>query len=69
MVGAHGAGAPRLAPAALLGLLAAGVSHAARRIMAVLPATGMPRAQLAMAAGASLLVGVVAHEVVRFCVA
>ena len=62
------ADAPRLGPAALLGLLAAAVSHAARRIMAVLPATGLPRAQLATAAGASMLVGVVAHTVVRFCV-
>jgi hypothetical protein len=62
------AAAPRLGPAALLGLLAAAVSHATRRILAVLPATSMPRAQLAMAAAASMLVGVVAHEVVRFCV-
>jgi hypothetical protein len=62
------AGAPEEGPAALLGLLAAAVSHAARRIMAVLPATSMPRAQLASAAGASMLVGVVAHEVVRFWV-
>ena len=62
------AGALRPGPAALLGLLAAAVSHAARRIMAVLPATSMPRAQLATAASASMLVGVVTHEVVRFCV-
>jgi len=62
------AGQPKPGPAALLGLLAAAVSHAARRIMAVLPATAMPRAQLATAAGASMLVGVVAHEVVRWCV-
>jgi hypothetical protein len=62
------AGAPEEGPAALLGLLAAAVSHAARRIMAVLPATSMHRAQLASAAGASMLVGVVAHEVVRFWV-
>ena len=36
-----------LGPAALLGLLAAAISHAARRVLAPLPATAMPRAQLA----------------------
>lgn len=59
------AGHPRPWPAALLGLLAAAVSHAARRVMAVLPATAMPRAQLAVGASSSLLVGVVAYVVVR----
>ncbi|GAA4715015.1 hypothetical protein GCM10025782_09350 [Pedococcus ginsenosidimutans] len=60
---------PRLWPAALLGLLAAAVSHAARRVMAVLPATAMARAQLAVGASSSLLVGVVAYVVVRYFVA
>ncbi|KRF28364.1 hypothetical protein [Phycicoccus sp. Soil802] len=51
-------------PAALLGLLAAAISHAARRVLAPLPATAMPRAQLAAAAASSLLIGVVAYAVV-----
>jgi hypothetical protein len=58
-----------VAPAGLLGLLAAGISHAARRVLAPLPATAMPRAQLAVAAASSLLVGVVAYVVVRYTVA
>ena len=60
---------PRLWPAALLGLFSAAVSHAARRVMAVLPATAMARAQLAVGASSSLLVGVVAYVVVRYFVA
>jgi hypothetical protein len=63
------AGDPRPAPAALLGLMAAAISHAARRALAPLPATAMPRAQLAVAAASSLLVGVVAYVVVRYFVA
>ena len=63
------AGDPMLGPAGLLGLLAAAISHAARRVMAPLPATAMPRAQLAVAAASSLLVGVVAFVVVRYFVA
>ena len=59
------AGHPKPWPAALLGLLAAAVAHAARRVMAVLPATAMPRAQLAVGMSSSLLVGVVAYVVVR----
>jgi hypothetical protein len=58
------AGDPMPGPAALLGLLAAAISHAARRVMAPLPATAMPRAQLAVAAASSMLVGVVAYVVV-----
>ncbi len=63
------AGEPMLGPAGLLGLLAAAISHAARRVLAPLPATAMPRAQLAVAASSSLLVGVVAYVVVRYFVA
>lgn len=63
------AGDPMTGPAALLGLMAAAISHAARRVMAPLPATAMPRAQLAVAAASSLLVGVVAYVVVRYFVA
>lgn len=69
MVVSLAAGHPRLWPAALLGLLAAAVSHAARRVMAVLPAMAMPRAQLAAGASSSLLVGVVVYVVVRYFVA
>jgi hypothetical protein len=57
------------APAALLGLLAAAVSHASRRVMAVLPAAVLPRAQLAVAASSSLLTGVVSYVVVRYFIA
>jgi hypothetical protein len=69
MVVSLAAGHPQLWPAGLLGLLAAAVSHAARRVVAVLPATAMPRAQLAAGAASSLLVGVVAYVVVRYFVA
>ena len=58
------AGAPMAGPAAMLGLFAAAISHAARRVLAPLPATAMPRAQLAVAATSSLLIGVVAYAVV-----
>ena len=52
-------------PAALLGLLAAAISHAGPDgVLAPLPATAMPRAQLAAAATSSLLIGVVAYAVV-----
>lgn len=63
------AGDPMAGPAALLGLMAAAISHAARRVLAPLPATAMPKAQLAVAAASSLLVGVVAYVVVRYFVA
>jgi hypothetical protein len=55
---------PLPASAALLGLLAAAISHAARRVLAPLPASRQPRAQLASAAASSLVVGVVAFTVV-----
>jgi hypothetical protein len=63
------AGTPTLWPAVLLGLLVAAVGHAARRVVAVLPAAGMPRAQLAAAAGSSLLTGAVVYPLVRYFVA
>jgi hypothetical protein len=63
------AGSPATGAAALLGLMAAAVSHASRRVLAVLPAAASHRAQLAMAASSSLLVGVVAYVVVRYFVA
>ncbi|NYG07134.1 hypothetical protein BJ986_001621 [Phycicoccus badiiscoriae] len=58
------AGAPMLAPGALLGLLAAAIAHATRRLLAPLPSTAMPRAQLAAAATSCLIIGVVIHVVV-----
>jgi hypothetical protein len=63
------AGHPEVAPAVLLGLMAAAVSHASRRVLAVLPAAASPRAQLATAAGSSLVVGVVAYVIVRYFIA
>lgn len=63
------ADSPRPGPAALLGLLAAAVAHAARRVMVVLPTAASPRAQLAIAAAASLLSGVLTYVVVRYFVA
>ncbi|MDU0313347.1 hypothetical protein RKE38_06570 [Phycicoccus sp. M110.8] len=58
------AGEPTAGSGALLGLLAAAISHAARRVLAPLPAAPLPRAQLASALAASLLVGVIAFTVV-----
>jgi hypothetical protein len=58
------AGEPTAGAAALLGLLAAAISHAARRVLAPLPSAPLPRAQLASALAASLLVGMVAFTVV-----
>ena len=58
------AGEPTAGSGALLGLLAAAISHAARRVLAPLPSAPMPRAQLASALAASLLVGVVSFTVV-----
>jgi hypothetical protein len=63
------AGHPRTGAAGLLGLMAAGVSHAARRILAVLPSAGSSRAQLALASSSAMLVGVVAYVLVRRFVA
>ena len=45
-------------------LHAAAISHATRRVLAPLPSTAMPKAQLAVAATSSLLIGVVAYAVV-----
>lgn len=50
-------------PAALLGVLAAGVSHAIRRVLAMLPAISASRSQL-VSAGASVLTGGVVIYVV-----
>jgi hypothetical protein len=55
-------------PAALLGLLAAGVSHAVRRVLAMLPAISSSRSQLASAGASVLTVGVVVYVVGRLFV-
>lgn len=63
------AGRPEVGPAALVGVLVAAVAHAARRVLAVLPAMVLPRAQLAAGAGSVLLSGVVVYTVVRITIA
>jgi hypothetical protein len=47
--------------AALLGVLAAGVSHAVRRVLATLPAISGARSQLVSASASVLTVGVVVY--------
>jgi len=59
----HGLGAIGWGAAALLGVLAAGVSHAVRRVLATLPAISSARSQL-VSAGASVLTGGVVVYVV-----
>ena len=55
-------------PAALLGVLSAGISHALRRVLAMLPAISAARSQL-VSAGASVLIGgVVVYVVARLFV-
>lgn len=61
-------GAVTWGPAALLGVLAAGVSHSIRRVLAMLPAISAARSQL-VSAGASVLTGgVVVYVVGRLLV-
>lgn len=52
-------------PSALVGVLAAGVSHAVRRALAMLPAISGPRSQLVSAAASVLTCGVVVYVVGR----
>jgi len=59
----HSLGAAGWGAAALLGVLAAGVSHAVRRVLATLPAISSARSQL-VSAGASVLTGGVVVYVV-----
>lgn len=56
-------------PAALLGLAAAGVSHAVRRVLSVLPAMTGARPQLVAASASVLSCGVVVYVVSRIFVA
>lgn len=55
--------------AALLGVLAAGVSHAVRRVLATLPAISGARAQLVSASASVLTCGVVVYVVGRLWIA
>jgi len=52
--------------AALLGVLAAGISHATRRALAMLPAISAPRSQLVSASASVLTGGVVIYVVGRY---
>ncbi len=54
-------GGPDPAPAALVGFLCGGVSHATRRMLSVLPAIASVRGQLSSAAAGLLVPGVVAY--------
>jgi hypothetical protein len=55
--------------AALMGVLAAGVSHAVRRVLAVLPAISGARSQLVSASASVLTAGVVVYVVGRLLIA
>jgi len=62
------AGAVGWGAAALLGVLAAGVSHAVRRVLATLPAISGARSQLASACASVLTGGVVVYVVGRLLI-
>ena len=61
LVAASVDGSPQAAPAALVGLLCAAVSHATRRMLSVLPPVSSVRGQLTTAAASLLVPGVVAY--------
>jgi hypothetical protein len=62
-------GAVSWGAAALLGVLAAGVSHAVRRVLAMLPAISSARSQLVSACASVLTGGVVVYVVGRLLIA
>lgn len=62
-------GRPDPAPAALIGVLVAGIAHATRRIIAVLPTMASARSQLVSGASSVLMCGVVAYALGRILVA
>jgi hypothetical protein len=62
-------GRPMPAPAALIGLLAAGIAHATRRVLAVLPTMASARSQLASGAASVLVCGVVVYALGRILIA
>jgi hypothetical protein len=61
----HRLGVPGWGAAAFLGVLAAGVSHAVRRVLATLPAISSARSQLVSACASVLTGGVVVYVVGR----
>jgi hypothetical protein len=61
-------GAVSWGASALLGLLAAGVSHAVRRVLAILPAISSARSQLVSACASVLTGGVVVYVVGRLLI-
>ena len=65
----HRLGAVGWGAAALLGVLAAGVSHAVRRVLATLPAISGARSQLVSASASVLTCGVVVYVVGRLWIA
>ena len=65
----HRLGAVGWGAAALLGVLAAGVSHAVRRVLATLPAISGARSQLVSACASVLTGGVVVYVVGRLLIA
>jgi predicted Abi (CAAX) family protease len=62
-------GRPDPAPAALIGVLVAGIAHATRRIIAVLPTMASARSQLVSGASSVLMCGAVAYTLGRILVA
>jgi hypothetical protein len=65
---AHASDSLAWGSAALLGVSAAGLSHAVRRVLAMLPAIGGARSQLVSAAASVLTTGVVVYVVARLLV-
>jgi hypothetical protein len=64
----HGLGAAGWGAAALLGVLAAGVSHAVRRVLGTLPTISSARSQLVSACASVLTGGVVVYVVGRLLI-
>ena len=62
-------GRPDPASAALIGVLVAGIAHATRRVIAVLPTMASARSQLVSGASSVLMCGVVAYALGRILVA
>jgi len=69
MVVGYTLGAANFGAAALLGVLSAGVSHAVRRVLAMLPAISGARSQLVSASASVLTGGVVVYVVGRLFIA
>ncbi len=63
------AGRPSLAVAAFIGVWVAGISHALRRLLNVLPAISTARSQLVSAAASVLVCGVVVYVIARVAIA